>query len=198
MGKSAEELRAEIADNRAQLSYTMDAIGDRVSPGRMIERKKNRLAQGARSLKDRVMGTVDDLGQTVSGAAHGALDKAHDGTDAVHNMPDTIRARSQGSPMLAGGIAFGFGFLVAVAMPPSRTEREATSAVMDKTAPMKNELTKAAHEVADHLKDPAQNAVSQVKAAANDAAAQVSDVAKESAHQTADQATSVASDIRRS
>jgi hypothetical protein len=198
MAKSAEELRAEIADNRAQLSNTMDAIGDRVSPGRMFERKKNRTVQGVRSLKERVMGTVDDVGHAVVDAAHGAVDKAHDKTEGVHNMPETIRIQSRGNPMVAGGIAFGIGFLTAVALPPSRTEREATSAVMDKSAPLKDELTKAAHEVVEDLKDPAQQALAEVKSAANDAATHVADVAKDSVHQTADQAATMASDLRNS
>ena len=45
MGQSAEELRYEIADTRAELGQTLDAIGDRVSPGRMIERRKNRFVR---------------------------------------------------------------------------------------------------------------------------------------------------------
>jgi len=189
MGKSAEELRAEIADNRAQLSDTMDAIGDRVSPGRMIERRKNRVVQGARALKDRVMGTVEDVGHSVSGTAH-------DTTQSVANVPDAIRTRSQGNPMVAGGIAFGIGFLAAVAFPPSRTERAATSTVMAKSEPVTDQVTKAAHEMADHLKEPAQNAVAEVKTAANQAAVEVSDTAKDSAQQTTAEATRIASDLR--
>jgi len=191
MGKSAEELRADIADNRAQLSDTMDAIGDRVSPGRMIDRKKNRVAQSARSLKDRVMGTVEDVGHSVAGTAH-------DTTQTASNMPDAVRSRSQGNPMVAGGIAFGVGFLAAVAFPPSRAEREATSSMMSKAEPVKDEMTKAAHEIADHLKEPAQTAVAEVKTAANQAAGEVTDTAKQSAQQTTNQAAKVTGDLRSS
>jgi len=189
MGQSAEELRAEIADNRAQLSDTMDAIGDRVSPGRIIERRKNRVAQSARSLKEHVMGTAEDVGRSVS-------DTAHDTTQSVANVPEAIRAHSKGNPMVAGGIAFGIGFLAAMAFPPSRTEREATSTVLSKAEPIAGELTKAAHEMADHLKEPAHDAVAEVKTAANQAATEVSDTAKDSAQQTADEATRIATDLR--
>ena len=41
MGQSADELRHDIEATRGQLGETLDAIGDRVSPGRMIERRKN-------------------------------------------------------------------------------------------------------------------------------------------------------------
>ena len=42
MGQSAEELRREIEETRDNLTGTVDAIGDRVSPGRIVERKTNR------------------------------------------------------------------------------------------------------------------------------------------------------------
>jgi hypothetical protein len=43
MGQSAEELRRDIERTREGLGETLDAIGDRVSPGRIMERKKNRV-----------------------------------------------------------------------------------------------------------------------------------------------------------
>ena len=46
MGQSPEELKQDVESTRADLSDTLDAIGDRVSPGRMIERRKNRMRQG--------------------------------------------------------------------------------------------------------------------------------------------------------
>ena len=36
MGTSAEELRRDIAQTREDLGETIDAIGDRVSPGRVM------------------------------------------------------------------------------------------------------------------------------------------------------------------
>ena len=42
MGQTAEQLKEQIAGTRDDLSETLDAIGDRVSPGRVIERRKNR------------------------------------------------------------------------------------------------------------------------------------------------------------
>ena len=40
MGQRAEELRQEIEGTRAELSGTLDAIGDRVSPGRTVDRRR--------------------------------------------------------------------------------------------------------------------------------------------------------------
>lgn len=196
MGQSAEELRAEIAETRAQMSGTVDAIGDRVSPGRMMERRKNRFTHGVRSIRDRVMGTIGDAGHAVTGSAQTAVDKVHHATDSMHQMPDAIRDRSQGSPMTAGGIAFGLGFLVAVALPPSRTEREATASLMDRAGPVKDEVTHTARAMVEDLKEPAKNALGEVKEAASDAAAELSDTAKNAAQQTKSEATSIASDLR--
>ena len=46
MGQSAEELRRDIEQTRNGLGNTMEAIGDRVSPSRMMERRKNRFRNG--------------------------------------------------------------------------------------------------------------------------------------------------------
>ena len=101
MGQTAEQLKEQIAGTRDDLSETLDAIGDRVSPGRVIERRKNRMSAGVRSALDRVMGT------------------AHDAADAVRDTPSTVGSSTQGAPLVAGGIAFAAGFLLAVALPPS-------------------------------------------------------------------------------
>ena len=49
MGETTEELRQQIEQTRNGLGDTLDAIGDRVSPGRMVERSKNRMTGGVRS-----------------------------------------------------------------------------------------------------------------------------------------------------
>ena len=43
MGQNADQLKREIADTRNDLGNTLDAIGDRVSPSRVIQRRKNRV-----------------------------------------------------------------------------------------------------------------------------------------------------------
>jgi len=60
VGQDTEELRREIESTRNDMSGTLDAIGDRVSPGRMMQRRKNRMAATIGSVRDRVMGTAHD------------------------------------------------------------------------------------------------------------------------------------------
>ena len=125
MGQSAEELRQEIAGTRADLGDTLDAIGDRVSPGRVMERRKNRMTNGLRTAKDRIFGSASDAGGAVADTAGTAV-------DAVRSAPDAAMTQTQGKPVVAGAVAFGVGFLVAAAFPPSEVEEQAASKVIDK------------------------------------------------------------------
>ena len=190
MGQSAEELRYEIADTRAELGQTLDAIGDRVSPGRMIERRKNRFVLGMRSAKDRIMGTATDAGNAVTdraqGVGGGIAETAGSAVDTVRNAPEAARQQAQGNPVMAGAVAFGLGFLVAAAFPPSRTEEQLAEQAMDKAEPVKRQLMESGQEVAEHLKDSAAEAVEQVKQTATEGAGQVADTAKEASQTTKD------------
>ncbi len=91
MGQSAAELRREIEDTRGDLGETLDAIGDRVSPARMIERRKNRMSEGARLVRERVMGTADHAGQA-------AGDVAGDAIDTLKSAPEASASADPGQP----------------------------------------------------------------------------------------------------
>ena len=189
MGQSAAELRYDIERTREGLGETLDAIGDRVSPGRIVERRKNRITGGLRTVRERVMGTVGDAAHSVGDSASGAVEQ-------VKDMPDTVREQTQGAPMIAGGIAFGVGFLVAAALPASKAEREVEAKVMAKMEPLQEELTSASKEIAEHLKQPAVDAVTQVKDAAKDSAQSDTETAKSAAHDTAGEAKSAVESVK--
>jgi len=200
MGQSAEELRREIEQTRAGLGDTLDAIGDRVSPGRIMERKKNRLSAGVRSVRERVMGTATHGGQALAGTAQSARqsvsDTAGSAVDSVREAPQMMLQRTEGSPLAAGAIAFGVGFLAAALIPPSEKEQEAASQLMDKAQPLKESVTEAAKDVAEHLKEPAKEAAEQVKSAASDSAQTVTDTAKGAAQQSTQQAKDAAQSVK--
>jgi ElaB/YqjD/DUF883 family membrane-anchored ribosome-binding protein len=185
MGQSAEELRYEIAETREQLGGTLDAIGDRVSPGRMMERRKNRFMLGARNVRDRVMGTVEQ-----------GADRASSATDAVREAPELVRERTEGNPMAAGAMAFGVGFLVASVLPVSRLEEQAAPRVAGAVGPLQEELTEAGREVAENLKEPAKAAVGEVQQAASDGAQALKQEAKGAAEQATDQGRQAAQQVR--
>ena len=68
MGQSTEELKRDIEHTRADMSGTLDAIEDRVSPGRMIQRRKNRITGSVHALRERVMGAASEMEHGVAAA----------------------------------------------------------------------------------------------------------------------------------
>jgi len=189
MGQTAEELRREIELTRNDLGDTLDAIGDRVSPGRVIERRKNKMTGGVRSAVDRVMGKAHDAQSSIGGAGHGAV-------DTVRDLPDTMRSQTSGTPLVAGALAFAAGFVIAAAIPPSEKEIAASSQLLEKAEPMKQELSHVGQEIAEHLKEPAKQAVDELKGAAQEGAQTVTQTAQQSAADTKGKATDAVETVK--
>ena len=184
MGQDTEELKRDIENTRADMSGTLDAIGDRVSPGRIAERNKNKVVGKMTSLRDKVMGTA-------SSAQHRLADTSEHASDTAKHAPDAIVEHTQGAPMVAGAIAFGVGFLVAAALPVSDKEKQLSSKVLESAEPIKAQLVDSAHEIADHLNQPVKDAAQNVKDAATAGAQTVAATAKDAvgeAHQQASEA----------
>jgi hypothetical protein len=212
MGQSAEELRREIEHSRGQLTSTVDAIGDRVSPGRVVERRVNRAKGGLQSVRERVMGPstaaagtvsgtvsgtasgVSDLASSVSDAAGSAAGSAADALatagDQLRSAPQAVKQvtaeRTQGAPLIAGLLAFGAGALVASLVKGSETEGRVAQAALGAAQPIKDAAAEAGQELASSLKDQGQQAVQQVKETATQAAGEVKETAQQSAQQTAE------------
>jgi len=179
---TTEDLRREIDDRRNSMSDTLEAIGDRVSPGRMIERRKNRMVLWFGSARDRVMGTAEDLSDRMS-------DKAHAVGSAPSDALDKVRSSTSGAPLVAGGLAFGFGMLIGSLIPPSRTERQVGQQALQAVEPVKQELKQAGQEMVDQLKEPATQAVQEVKQTAQQGAQQVRESATDAAQDVRQTAT---------
>ena len=182
MGQSAEQLRREIEYTRGDLGETLDAIGDRLSPGRMMERRKNRMRSGLQSVRERVMGTVSDTGSVagaVADTAGGVADAAGGAVSTLKETPDTVRQQTQGNPLAAGAIAMGVGVLLATVFPATEKERRAADQLIDKAEPLTAELKQAGREIAEHMREPAREAVEQVKEAASEGTQAVTDTARQ-------------------
>jgi gas vesicle protein len=177
MGQSTEELRREIEYTREDLGQTLDAIGDRVSPGRMVERRKNRVVNGFSSVRDRVMGSASDAGHSIGDTAGGTI-------DTIKGAPDAVVQQTQGNPLVAGAVAFGVGVLMASVFPATAKEQEVADQLKDKAQPLADELKQTGQEIAEHLKEPARDAVESVKQAATEGQQAVADTAKDAADST--------------
>jgi len=189
MGQSPEELKQDIESTRADLGETLDAIGDRVSPGRVIERRKNRTRQRLAELRERVMGAASDTVET-------AKDRLAATADTVREVPQAGRQQTQGRPLVAGALAFGLGFLVAAVLPRTEAEERAAAQLAEKVEPLKQELTAAGQDVAEQLKEPAQQAATQLKESAVSAAHEVADQARDGVDQTASAGRQATEELR--
>jgi hypothetical protein len=176
MGETPEELTRDIEDTRSSMSGTLEAIGDRVSPARVMERRRNRVVLWFERSKDAVMGKAEDL-------ADHASDKMHRVGDAPSGAVDSVRSSTSGAPLVAGGIAFGVGVLLGSALPPSRTERRLGEQARKAVEPVQSELQDAGRELVQNLREPVTEAVQDVKETAQDSAHQLRDKASDGVEQ---------------
>jgi len=200
MGQSAEEVRRDIERTRADMGYTLDAMGDRVSPRRMVERRTSRVTGAFRNARTTIMGSttsaahrvsdttasagsgVANMGGTVASGASAALDTVKEG-------PEMIRQQAQGNPMAAGLIAFGAGMLLGSLMPASSAEHQAATALAPKLEPLKDEAMHIGQELKERASDTASDVAASMKQHASDAGEHVKEQASETSGQMKQQAT---------
>jgi len=185
MMSNPDQIRADIEVTRDELGRDVDALADKVSPPKIMERQKTRARQMMGGVRDHVMGVADDVGDSASSAGQamgGAVDAAG---DAVKDLPHKAKQKAQGAPIVVGLLAAGVGFLVASLIPTSDSETRFAVSLRDRAQPLVDkavdEAKDAAEEIAQNLKAPAQDAVEQVKESAVDSAERVQQEARDTA-----------------
>lgn len=175
-----EAIRADIARTRSDLSENVDALTDRVNPSTIAHRQGERVRDAVTGAKDRVFDTASDAGDSVR-------DQADRAGELAREAPHRVKEKAEGNPLAAGLIAFGVGLLVAGLVPSSRKERELVEEARssDALAKATEEVRSAAKETAEHLREPAQQAVQDVK-----------DTATEGAQHVREEGTGAAQDVR--
>ena len=207
MAQSPEELRRDIERSRANLGETLEAIGDRVSPGRIVERRTQRVRGRFRSMKDAVMGTAHgtyeaagDRAASLAGTAHstaqGALDVAGTAVEQAREAPQAVRRQTQGNPLAAGLVAFGAGLLVATLFPTTEAEQQLSQSITDQLEPLKEQAQQAVQELKEGVSDAASEATSQVKDQAVHAAEAVKDQTRTATEEVKSQTQTSAEDVR--
>jgi len=196
MGTRADELKSDLERQRDALGDDLEAVGDRVSPGRMVERRRAALRQGFGRLRAKVMGTADSARGGMSDATSTVTDKTAETTqavkDRVSDAPQALGSVTEGNPLAAGLIAFGAGLLTASLVPPTKQEHQAA----EQLKPMLDEAKSMAQEAAEHLRPEAEDAVTQVREQAAGAAETVRDEASGAAQRVKSDATSAAEEIK--
>jgi len=177
MSDNPDVIRSDIEATRVRLGTNVDAVADKVTPSNIVHRQTDKVKDAVFGVKEKVMGTADDVTTRVHSGVHARTDSAgnafSDAGAAIGDAPHQVKAKTQGNPMAAGLIAFGAGLLLSSLIPASEKEREAADALKSAAEPITTELTEAAKDMAEGLKEPAREAMENVKATATDAAEHV-------------------------
>jgi uncharacterized protein YjbJ (UPF0337 family) len=198
---SQEQLRHDIERIRDELDTTLDALGDRVSPRRMAQRRKDAVKSRVTRMRTAVMGSAQQsTGQAREAASSvqaNAQQVAGKAADQVRHAPDVIQQQTQGNPLAAGVVAFGAGMLLATLFPPTEAEQRAAGAVQERMEPLKDQALEAGREMKDHLQESARESAQQVKETASEASQEVKQQAQSSAEQVKDQAKSSTEEVKK-
>ena len=194
MAERTTELRSEIEDTREHLGDTLDAIGDRVSPGRIVERRKNRARQSIDTMRERVMGARHEA--LHRGCPRLRVERGGLGRRRRPPRPRRGRQRDAGQPARRRGHRLRSRHPRGCAPADHEAEASVADSVVE---PLKAEATDIGKEVGSTAKESATQAGQEAKAALSDAAATVKGEAssaaqdvKQSASDAADQVKSTA------
>ena len=193
MDQDTEQLRAEIDQQRAAISSTVDQIENRVSPSRIVARRQDSVRRTFTNWKDTIFGNDEpdypgypgyrsssealgyDSRAGEAGSLEAARDRASSAMSTVSGMPETARRQAQGNPVVAGAIALGVGWLIGSLMPQSEKERELARRMEPKLAEVASTVKAEGQQMASDLQEPAQDAVEQIKEAGREATTEVKD-----------------------
>lgn len=215
MSTDPDQIRREIEATRNNLSSDVDALAYKVSPGRIVDDRKQRARGALQNVRDKVMGTASDLGHAGGHAAHSVTDRASSAAsdvghaaqsaassvgDAAHRAPQVIRQKSEGNPLAAGLIAFGVGWLASSLLPATNREQRAAAQVKEKAREHSHVVTEklgeVAGEVREQLREPAQQATESVKSTAQEAVHVVKDDTRSAAQDVKEQAQHAREQVR--
>jgi len=184
MNTEPEQIRQDIEETQRNLSDDVDALTDKVSPSQIVQRRVDRARGVMNEAKDKVMGTFSSVGEKGSSAASSVA-------DAVSDAPGMVQRRTQGNPLAVGLIAFGAGWLVSSLLPASEAEKRIATRIKDQTMEhsdvIKEEVTGAAQEIKDNLREPTQEAMQTVTSTASEAANAVREEGTQAAKEVKDQ-----------
>jgi len=186
MDKTADQLREEIDLQRAEISRDLDALGDRVSPGRIIDRRTEAVRSRFRGAKDAVMGSNADEGD---GRLDQARDKAsglvHTAADDLTGVPSRIRSTTEGNPLAVGLVAFGIGLVAATLIPTTRREEQLAEQLQPQLEKAGAQVGRAGRELVENLRPDVEEAVAHVQDQASQSGAQLAGEAKDAVSETA-------------
>lgn len=182
MTSDPDQIRGEIHQTQRELSADVDALTEKVSPPRVLERRVRRTRTTMTNIRKRIMGSTtggapsarDTIASTASDARNMVSSGASSAGETVSSAPEAVRRRTAGNPLAAGVIAFGAGWLLSSLIPPTTPEQKLAGQVKDAAAgqarPMAQQLGDVAQETKEQLREPARQAAESVRTSATGAA----------------------------
>jgi phage tail protein X len=146
MGKDTSDIRAEIADARADLGDTVDALAYKSD---VKARVTDAVDERVGAVKQRVADTIETVKGSISGAVSEGVERA--------DVMQAQAASTFGSPLGLVGGAFALAFLAGLLIPVSDMERRRVGPLRDA--------------VVDRAQDAAHDAIARGKRMVTEAAA---------------------------
>ena len=94
MGEESEQLRREIDQTRAELGTDVDALTEKVSPKRVVERRVDKTKDAIGGLKEKVMGTTSDVSSSTGNHLSGAASSVQGGVSSAASRSSSWRPGS--------------------------------------------------------------------------------------------------------
>ena len=189
MSNNPEDIKRDIEATREELSRDVDALSEKVSPARVLERRVDKAKDAVSGVKDKVMGVAAPAATPAAAAAgtaaqrpsrQGFLSRFHRCRTARRHR--IARSQTRGNPLAAGLIAFGVGWLASSLLPATQKEQDVAVAV--KETRRSNTRMRSSSRSPRPRRDEGQPARAgaarggSVKSTAQDAAANVQDEAR--------------------
>ena len=105
MSNSPDAIRADIEQTRRELGTDVDALADKVTPSKIMDRQTGKVKEAFGSLRNRVMGAADDAGSRVSDVGDGiadAKDRCPDQQETKNGVKDDDGCPDTKSPLKPG------------------------------------------------------------------------------------------------
>jgi gas vesicle protein len=194
MGQDPDAIREEIAQTRAEMTETVEAIGYKADvPSRAKEKLsekvdsvKAKVSDTATRAREAVTGTVSRAGDTMSDTASRVSDATPSG-DQVRQSARRAAGLAQENPL---GLAIGavaVGFLAGLVVPSTRAEDERLGPVADQ---VKDKVKETGQEALERGKQVAREAASSTAEAAREHGQDLAQSAKQNAQEAGSQARS--------
>jgi hypothetical protein len=172
MGQDPDAIRQDIAQTRAEMSDTVEAVGYKAD---VPSRAKDKVSEKVGNVKNKVSDTATRAKEAVAGPASRAGDAASSTTSRVGEATPSSGKVKQQAKRAVGlaqenplGLAVGavaLGFLAGLAVPSTRTEDQ--------------RLGPVANQVKDKVKETGQEALDRGKQVAQEVASSAAETARE-------------------